>query len=174
MSDFDFSWNGDEIEREVMEAIDDRMVALGGFIVEHMQGYSPVDTGAMRAGMHDQYDYATHTLYVYSPASQSVWQEFGTRNMKPHPYMRPTILDVGPTWMGMPIEWELALRPPAQISEPLRATSSGFRLPRSQKLTAAQTEHVRKNLSPVSRSFAGKFKRRGIGFKVVGPKRKKF
>lgn len=157
-----------------MEAVDERMVALGGFVVSHMQGYAPVDTGTLKAGIHDDYDYASHTLYIYSPATYSVYQEFGTRHIPPHPYMRPTILDVGPTWMGMPIEWELALRPPTQISEPLRATTGGFRLPRSQKLTAAQAEHVRKNLSPVSRSFAGKFKRRGIGFKVTGPKRKKF
>lgn len=172
MADFYFQWNGDAVLAQVMEAVDDRLVALGGFVVNHMQGYAPVDTGMLRAGIHDTFDKSTHTLYVYSEAPYSVYQEFGTRHIPPHPFMRPTILDVGPTWMGMPIEWELILNPPAQISEPLRATTSGFRLPRRQRLTAGQEAHVRKNLIPASKSFADKFKRRGIGFKVIGPKRR--
>ena len=170
LNNFDFQWLGDEFAEKAMTAIDNSLIRLGGFLVERMESYAAVDTGTMKAGIHDKYDFSTHTLIVADPVPWSVWQEFGTRYTKPHPFFRPAILDVGPTWEGIPIDFTLIIHPPAQMSEPLRATTSGFRLPKKQKLSAGQLAHVKKHLIPTSRKFAAKFKRRKIGFKVQGPK----
>jgi hypothetical protein len=172
VSDFNFEWNGDEVERAVMARVDQELMKLGGFLVDHMQGYAPRDTGALAAGIHDTYDFSTHTLTVVIPAPYAVYHEFGTRFIRPHPFARPSIIDAAAIWNITDVLFYL--NAPSQISEPLIATATGFRLPRKQKLTAKQVSHVRKNLIPTSRNLAAKFKRRGMGFRVVGPERKPF
>ena len=169
MADFDFNWNGDAVEAEVINLLHRDMAGLGGFLVSHMQGYAPVDTGFLQTSIADHYDPSTFTLTIAVGAPYAVYPEFGTRFMTPHPYIRPTIIDAAAAYPW--IDWDvlLVLHPPSQKSEPLRATTSGFRLPKKQKLTAHQVTHVKKKLVPISRSFANKFKQRKIGFKVKGP-----
>lgn len=162
-----FTDNFAAVESQVLQRIDQELMHIGSFIVSAMQGYAPVDTGALRTGIHDIFDPASHSVTIYSPARYSVWQEFGTRFIRPHPYIRPAIFDASKRWS---FDVTLFLHPPAQKSEPLRATTSGFKLPKHQRLTPAQEAHVRKHLIPTSRKFAAKFKRRGIKFRVVGPK----
>jgi hypothetical protein len=172
VADFDFTWNGQQIEAEVLNLLHRDMAAIGGFLAGHMQAYAPVNTGFLRTSIADSYNPATFTLTLMVGAPYAVYPEFGTRFMTPHPYIRPTIIDAAAAYPW--IEWDvlLQLNPPNQKSEPLRATTSGFQLPKHQKLTAAQLKHVKTKLRPVSRSFATKFKRRGIAFKVQGPKRR--
>lgn len=167
MADMQFDWRGPEVQAQVIARVDQELIRIGTFAVGRMQAYAPVDTGRLRTGIHDQFDAATHTLTVYSPAPYSVYQEFGTRFIKPHPYIRPAIDELTARWSFANVE--LILRPPGQISEPIRATTSGFRLPRRQPLTAEQTAHVRKHLTSVSRKYARKFRRRGVSYKVTGP-----
>jgi hypothetical protein len=167
MSDFDFNWNGDEIEREVMDAVDKTLMTLGGFLVEHMQGYAPVDTGALRTSIVDQYDPATHTLTIHIGMAYGVYQELGTRNIPPHPFIRPSIIDATAHWNITDVT--LIINPPVLSPTHLRASTSGFRIPKGANLNAKQLHHVKTKLRPTSRSFASKFKRRKINFRIQGP-----
>ncbi len=163
------TWNGPAVYDQVMAAVDRELAQIGGFLVDHMQMYAPVESGNLKAGIHEVVDTNIHAVTVYIPAPYSVYQELGTRYISPHPFIRPAILDAVAVWDLKDVT--IILHPPPQKSEPLRATTSGFKLPRHQQLTAQQVMHVRTNLRPVSKSFAGKFKRRGVKFKIIGPKR---
>ncbi len=163
-----FQWNGPTVEQQVLARVDQELARMGGFIVNRMQAYAPVDTGNLRTGIHERVDTATHSVTIFIPAFYGIYQEFGTRFIRPHPYARPAIIDAAAIWHFTDVTFYLF--PGAQASEPLRATTSGFKLPRHQKLTAKQEAHVRKHLIPTSRKLAGKFKRRKINFSVVGPK----
>lgn len=173
MADHTFNWNDSWVADQIRE-LDTKLAAFGGHLVSAMQQFAPFDTGALRDSIVDTYDASTHTLTIYIGMGYGVYQEFGTRFIRPHPFIRPAILEYSEVFQAWGLSAELVIHPPAQISEPLRATSSGFRLPKRQKLTPAQVAHVRKNLTPVSKSFAGKFKWRKIGFRVQGPDKRGF
>lgn len=166
------TWHGEQVQAQVMARVDQELAKMGRFLVHHMEQYVAVDTGALRASFYDQVDTATHTLTVTIPLGYGIYQEFGTRFIPPHPYIRPSLIDTTAVWNFSDIT--ITLFPVAQRSEPLRATTSGFGLPRKQQLTPAQVEHVNKKLRPVSRSLAGKFKRRGVSFKVAQGGRREF
>src|SRR5579863_10030424 len=106
------------------------MAGLGGFLVGHMQTYAPVDTGFLRLGMSDHYDPDTLTLTITIGAPYAVYVEFGTRNQSPHPYIRPTIIDAAAAYPW--IEWDVLLNLHPMIISPshLRASASGFSIPK--------------------------------------------
>ena len=158
----------DAATAQMLARVDQELGQMGGFIVSRMQQYAPVDTGLLRSSIHDKVDTADHSLTVFIPPFYGIYQEFGTRFIRPHPYARPAILDAHQRWEFSDVTFYL--HPAAQLSEPLRATTSGFRLPQHQKLTASQEAHVRKHLIPTSRRIAGQFRRRKIAFSVIGPK----
>jgi HK97 gp10 family phage protein len=168
LADFDFTWN-DGVEQEVLNHLHRDMAGVGGFIVSHMQSYAPVDTGFLVTSMADQYDPATFTLTIMIGAPYAVYPEFGTRYMTPHPYIRPTIIDAAAAYPW--IDWDILLNIHPMVLSPthLRATKSGFRIPKGAGLTPKQLHHVKTVLRPTSKRFAGQFRRRKIGFKVVGP-----
>lgn len=149
------------------------MAALGGFLVGHMQQYAPVDTGALKLSMADQYDPSTFTLYISIGMPYAVYQEFGTRNIPPHPFIRPTIIDAAAAYPW--IEWDVLLNLNPVIVSPshLKASASGFRVPKSARLTAKQLAHVNTVLRPTSKRLAGQIRRAGVAFKVAGPKRRR-
>jgi HK97 gp10 family phage protein len=174
MANVDFTWNGDAVQAEVMNLLHRDMAGLGGFLVGHMQAHAPVDTGLLVSSMTDSYDPSTFTLTITIGAPYSVYVEFGTRNQNPHPYIRPTIIDAAAAYPW--IDWDvlLQLNPPVVSSSHLRASASGFKIPKSAHLSPSQLKRVNEQLRPTSRTFAGKFKRRKIGFKVQGPDRRGF
>lgn len=164
MSTTTIDWNDAAVQAQVMARVNLELHRMGSFLVPRMQQYAPVDTGALRAGIHETVDETAHTLTVHIPAPYAIYQEFGTRFIKPHPYARPAILDAMAYWPITHVEF--ILHPAPQRSEPLIASASGFRLPRRQKLTAAQESHVRKHLIPTSKKLAATFRRRGAKFTV--------
>lgn len=153
----------------MLDALHHMMAGLGGVLVQGMQSLAPVDTGLLRSSIADQYDPATFTLTLFIGAPYAVYAEFGTRNQDPHPFIRPTIFDTASRYDW--IDWNvlLHLNPPILSPTHLRATTGGFRIPKGTKLNAKQLHRVKTKLRPTSRRFAQKFKRRGIGFSVVGP-----
>jgi hypothetical protein len=174
MSNFKFEWYGDKTEREVMELVDQHLIRLGGFLVDHMQALAPVgETGNLRNSIADHYDVSTHTLTVYIGMNYGVYQELGTRYIPPHPFIRPSIIDaIAAGWNITDVE--IILNPPVVSPSHLRATRGGFRIPKSAHLTAQQLHHVNTKLRPVSKSFSRQFKKLGTNFKITGPRRKKF
>jgi HK97 gp10 family phage protein len=164
-----FNWNSSWADEKIRE-LDTKLAAFGGHLANAMQQFAPIETGALRQSIVDTYDVTTHTLTIYIGAPYGVYQEFGTRFIPPHPFIRPAIVEYAAVFQAWGLSAELLIHPPAQLSEPIRATTSGFKLPKHQRLTAAQVERVNKYLRPTSRKFAQKFKRRHVAFSVVGPK----
>lgn len=82
---------GWEKELDLSEALD----SLGADIKAEAQRLAPVDTGALRDSLdHEVADDANPTgkaLYVFSDLDYSVYQEMGTSNVPPHPYLRPAL-----------------------------------------------------------------------------------
>jgi HK97 gp10 family phage protein len=170
MSGFNFEWNGDEIEQEVLEKLHHTMAALGGELAEGMRAIVPVgETGNLKASIADQYDPSTFTLTISVGMPYSVYVEFGTRFQTPQPFIRPTIYDVAAKYDW--IDWSvlMVISPPVMSPTHLRASTSGFRIPKGANLTAKQLHHVKTVLRPTSRKFAAKFRRKKINFRVQGP-----
>lgn len=159
-------WN-DAAVKQIMDRIDQELGVIGKFLVSGMQQRAPVDTGQLRAGIHEVVDTRVHSVSVWIPAFYGIYQEFGTRFIKPHPFVRPTLLDASRHWRFSDVT--INLYPAPQMSRPLQATMAGFRAPRG--LTATQRRHVDINLRPVSRIYAKEFRRRRIKYNVIGPNR---
>jgi HK97 gp10 family phage protein len=171
MPDFDFQWNGDPVQQEVFDALHKVMAGLGGFLTDGMRAIVPVgETGNLKASIADSYDPSTFTLTIIVGMPYTVYVEFGTRNQDPQPFIRPVIYDAAARYGW--IDWSvlLTINPPVLNPTHLRATTGGFRIPKGTKLTAKQLHRVQTKLRPTSRKFAQKFRRRKIGFSVLGPK----
>lgn len=162
-----FQWHGDEFSREVRQRANDELTKLGNFLVDRMKQLAPVDTGFLRDSIEYEHRPEQLMIVVRVGPGYGIYQEFGTRFIKPHPYIRPALFEAAGHWKFGAIT--VTLRPPLQKSEPLRASSGGFKLPRRQKLTTRQIAHVNKHLRPTSRRFAAGFKRRKVKFSVIGP-----
>lgn len=173
MADYQFTDHFTAVEKAVMDRINVELEAIGAFLVSHMQTEASafIRTGEFYRGIHDTVDHAAHVLTVYMDAQHSVYVEFGTRNQAPHPVARNAIFDATARWHLGDVVFNL--HPMIVSPSHLRASASGFTVPKSAKLTARQAAHVKTVLRPVSRSLAGKIRRRGVTFKVVGPKHKR-
>jgi hypothetical protein len=143
------------------------LIALSDYLLMRMRQKVPVRTGRLRESIAYTNDLATLTSTFVIGEGYGVYVEFGTRFMRPQPYIRQSLIEASAHWQFGVVN--INLIPPAQKSEPLRATTSGFIMPKRQLLTERQKAHVRKYLIPVSRNYAAKFKRRGIKYGVSGP-----
>ncbi len=159
-----FVWNGPQVEQEVYLRIKTELNNLGTFLVSKMKSFAPVDTGLLKSSI--QFTSATQELSitVYVGPFYGIYQEFGTRYIKPHPYVRPALLEGAERWKFGTLQ--IDLYPAAQVLEPLRAHGSGFHLPGRQLLTRSQEQHVARHLTPVSKHYAMAFHRRGIHLRI--------
>ena len=160
-------WNAAAM-KQVQEAIDRKiLIPASNYMAMTIQRLAPVDTGALRASVYASFNKTAHQAIVHIPKYYAVYQEFGTRFMKPHPFIRPAILETAKIWKFDHVTMKLL--PAPQKSEPLKATTRGFMLPKHQPLTAKQAAHVRKHLAPTSKRLHKQFTKAGIKFSVSGP-----
>ena len=69
-----------------------------------------------------------------------IFQEYGTRNMRPHAYLRPAINQVGPIY-GFNVEMAFVNTP--EYNQPVLAVGSRFATPKT--LSTRQKERIREN-----------------------------
>jgi HK97 gp10 family phage protein len=129
---------------------------IGEGIVQEARRLAPVDTGFLRSTI----DWAIvgegisgMTLHVFVGATYGIFQEFGTRKMAPHPYMRPAInqagsrfvstemVFAGPTGTGPMGGWH-------GLRADLRRGKERFRGPYGSRLSAKEKAHVKNVLLP--------------------------
>lgn len=170
-----FRWFGDRVKKFVDNAIDKKMHAAGEAIVARAQQLAPVATGALRNSINYVVMYneggGRHELVIQVGMPYGVYQEFGTRFMSPHPYIRPAINRVGRLYgfdltaqfagagynpaTGGP--WHGLLAGTGRTQKPGFAASAH---PRFKQLTSKQVSHVTGTLIPsIKRHHRGQVKR---------------
>lgn len=139
-------WHGSDVLNEIGKRIDANMLELGNKVVAKAQSLAPYKTGELRDSIRYDYSLTSHTLVFVVDAPYGIFQEYGTRHIRPHPYLRPALNEVGEIY-GFNLEMAFANIP--YIRAPILAQGAGFHLPST--LTAKQLAHVRKHLIPTSK-----------------------
>ncbi len=159
-----FYWRGNEIQDDVSRRITAQMLALGRQVVAIAERLAPKKTGRLATSISFDWNQADFTLVFLVDALYGMFQEFGTRNIPPHPYMRPALNMVGSVF-GFNLEMAFANLPP--IHAPLITHGAGFHLPST--LTGRQLAHVRRHLLPTSkRHHIGNVKRARVHVRQYG------
>jgi len=171
-----FRWFGDKIKAQIDTYLDRKMHQAGEAIVARAQALAPVRTGALRNSIAYVVAYneagGRHTLSIQVGVPYGVYQEFGTRNMAPHPYIRPALNEIGRIW-GFDTQMFFAGTGynPAMAGpwHGLVATTGGGRRkagfaasahPGWKPLTAKQAHHVEHVLKPsIQKHHRGNVKR---------------
>ncbi len=145
-----FNWLGDQIKSRIFGDIDTRMRAAGQAVVARAQTLAPQRSGHLRASIGYVYRQQDHTLQIYADAMYAIFVEYGTRHMRPQPYIRPALLEAG-RLQGINLEIGFANVP--HINAPILAHPGGKRnvlFSTPNILTHKQLQHVRKHLVKTS------------------------
>ncbi len=144
------TWHGADVLNEIGQRVDASMLALGKKVVAEAVRFAPKKTGRLALSLRFDYNLGTHTLVFTSDVPYDIFQEYGTRNMLPHPHWRPAINLAGQIY-GFNLELAFANVP--HIHQPLIAAGSTFHGPKT--LTAKQRERVAHALKPTSARLWG-------------------
>lgn len=164
------TFNAQQFQKEINDSINAQGLALSQRIEAKARALAPYRSGYLRNTIDVFYDAIGKSIEIYVGAEYGLFQEFGTRYMPPHPFIRPALnaeqiygFDVT---MAFTNTWVTDTK--------LLARGPGFKGHRS--LTAKQKQHVREKLTPVSRELYGggqsNVARARLNVKTV--KRKKF
>ncbi len=139
---------GQQFSNEVHERIVKQMRQKATNIVQKAVRLAPRDTNYLASSIHYEMNENDYTVSFIVGAFYGIFQEFGTRKMRPHPYLRPAINDE----FGI-YGWEtsMAFQNVPHIYAPIIAHGKGFHLPST--LTRKQRGHVRKHLLPISKKM---------------------
>lgn len=95
-----FQWFGDKFKGFIDDKIEGHALACGSRMQATAQRLAPVDTGELRNSIYFTYDKSTKELRLHADAPHSLYVEYGTYKMAPHPYMRPALLQEGPSFFS--------------------------------------------------------------------------
>ncbi len=137
------SWDSQLIQDGIHQRITAQMLALGKQVVQIAERLAPKKTGRLAQSISFDFNQADFRLVFVVEAPYGMFQEYGTRHIRPHPYMRPALNMVGPIY-GIQTELAFANLPP--IHAPITTSGRDYHLPTN--LTARQVSHVRKHLVP--------------------------
>ncbi len=84
-------WRGPQVLDEIDNRINAQMLALGAKVVAEAVRFAPRKTGALEMSLRFDYNLGTKTLVFTSDLPYDIFQEYGTRNMLPHPHWRPAL-----------------------------------------------------------------------------------
>lgn len=168
-------WGGQEIQDRIDGIIYDRIVRTGDKVVARARQLAPVDTGALRESIN--YDVIRGDgdtfmqLVISIGVPYAIFQEFGTRNIPPHPFIRPALLEARMIW-GFGLEVNFAEVAGASTSgakwhglhaltgRTHRARPMMVGPSKMQTLTSKQRKHVETKLIPsIKRFHRGNVKR---------------
>lgn len=161
-----FVWLGNQVKAAVDGVIESRLARAGNLVVQRARQYAPVRTGALRASIAYSVtkDAAGKWRLVISVGMPyGIYQEFGTRNIPPHPFIRPALNEIGRVFGGQ-VEMNFAnpgghglLASTGAGRKPGYAASNH---PSYKPLTAKQIQHVQGKLIPgVKKYHTGNTKR---------------
>lgn len=143
-------WNGHQVLDEVHRRISAEMHQDAQAVVAIAQSLAPKHTGALALGLSYDWNDADLTVVFTAREPYSIFQEYGTRYIPPHPYLRPAINQVFSRKYGVNTEMDFANVP--HIANPLLADAGGFHLPHGV-LGRAQRRHIHQHLIPTSERY---------------------
>ncbi len=169
-------WFGAKFLRDIEARVDKGLVHAGEAVVSKARQYAPVDTGELRDSIRYEingsggaaklsmggWTTAGKTLTIIVDALYGMYQEFGTRYIPPHPYIRPALNEVGKVF-GAELGMSFNVMP---MTNPLYAVEAGFTHPPT--LTSKQKAHVREHLLPASkRHYKGNVRKAKMKVRVA-------
>jgi hypothetical protein len=143
-------WLGAQVTGFVDRQLDQRLNQAGEAWLARSRALAPVKTGFLRS--QEDYQVIGRTLTLIMGAPYDIFQEFGTRNIRPRPHIRPALLEMQRIF-GTDVALEFN-RPGASVWTGLYAHEGRFIEPskiQPRPLTHRQREHVRQHLMPVSK-----------------------
>lgn len=154
--------------QQFSDALHSRIVThmrqIGIVVTNLAEQFAPKKTGRLATSISYQLDESNYTLTFLVGAPYGIFQEFGTRHIRPHPFLRPALNRV-PEFHG--IQTEMAFLNTPVVHAPIHAAGAGFHLPSS--LTTQQVQHVRTHLTPTSkRHFVGNVSRSKLRVRHFG------
>ena len=139
-------WHGQQVLDDVHHRLEGNMLALGQQVVAIAERYARKRTGRLATSIHFDFNREDLRLVFVVDTPYGMFVEYGTRNMRPQPYLRPALNAVGPIYG---FETEMAFANMPEIHAPILAHGDTFKVPTS--LTAKQLAHVKKHLMGASR-----------------------
>lgn len=95
-------WGGKKIQEVINSLIERKLYETGEIVVEAARRLAPVDTGALRESIDYIVIYGEDDdrseLRITIGMFYGIFQEFGTRNIPPHPFIRPALLEAKRVW----------------------------------------------------------------------------
>lgn len=148
-------WLGQQFLGWVDSKVNDQLVRTGQRIMQRAKQLAPVRTGALR----DSIDYTitrtgrARTLHIEVGMYYGIFQEFGTRNIRPHPFVRPALLEASRIWgAGISMDFAASGSAPWQGMYYMQhRRQARYVVPSSlqpRPLTRAQHLHVQRHLVP--------------------------
>ena len=157
------TWLGQQVIDFVNARIDQSLVNAGNAWLDRSRALAPMKTGRLRA--EEDFQVVDRTLVLIMGAPYDIFQEFGTRNIPPHPHVRPALNEIN-RLLGTSIELQFN-RPGGSQWHGIHAHEGGFILPKN--LTRRQLKHVRERLLPVSKALhRGNVKRAKVRVRRFG------
>lgn len=148
-----FQWLGDKVQAAVLGDIDAKLQASGAQWQAMSRALAPKKTGYLAS--QETYTVSNHVLTLHLGAPYDIFQEFGTRFMRPHPHIRPALNAIGRVWGGS-IEMDFAvpfIGMPIYASVGRNAGSRPVHFAVPHGLTHKQKRHVERHLMTTSKKL---------------------
>ncbi len=142
------TWNGDAFHNEIRMRIDAQAHDLGKKVVQKAEQFAPKRTGKLATSISYTYNPTSHEISFNVGAPYGLFVEFGTRYMRPRPYLRPALNAVGEIFG---FETEMAFQNVIQTDRQLVARGPYFEV--GKKITPAQRKHIKTFLKPTSEGY---------------------
>ncbi len=136
----EFNWDAATVIDEVHARIATNMLEMADRVVDMARQFAPKKTTRLAQSIGYDWNYQDLTIVFTVGAEYGIFQEYGTRNMPPHPYLRPAINQVGPIY-GFNVEMAFLNTP--EYNQPVLAVGSKFHAPKS--LSPKQRARVLEN-----------------------------
>jgi HK97 gp10 family phage protein len=87
--------NRKELEKELKEAVERALEAVGLTAEAYAKLDCPVDTGRLRNSISHAVDVNEEAAYIGTNVEYAPYVEYGTRRMAPRPYLKPAATEHG-------------------------------------------------------------------------------
>lgn len=142
-------WNGHQVIDEIHARLLGALNQMASQVVSIAESLAPKRTGRLATSITADVNPADLSVTFHVGAPYGVFQEFGTRNIPPHPYLRPALNHVFSQVFGF--NTAMSFDAP-HINSPLLANAGGFDVPNGV-LSARQKRHVNERLLPTSKRY---------------------